>query len=151
MASGEAERDGFPKVTEACFWLPQDVTGAHLVRNVVRCEPPHAQSLFLFPIVFGINLIQFFDGKNNVGLGRIWSFVSSFRSLVARLAPFERFGTKRSFGNGSVNSLRISAPQWWPFQKWETGLWREKRKVRIFGKGKCKLVAIWAKFWQGKV
>ena len=28
-------------------------------------EPPHAQSLFLFPIVFGINLIRFFDGKNN--------------------------------------------------------------------------------------
>ena len=27
--------------------------------------PPHAQSLFLFPIVFGINLIHFFDGKNN--------------------------------------------------------------------------------------
>ena len=25
-------------------------------------EPPHAQSLFLFPIVFGINLIEFFDG-----------------------------------------------------------------------------------------
>ena len=25
----------------------------------------HAQSLFLFPIVFGINLIQFFDGKKN--------------------------------------------------------------------------------------
>ena len=32
---------------------------------------PHAQSLFLFPIVFGINLIQFFVGKNNIGLGRI--------------------------------------------------------------------------------
>ena len=26
---------------------------------------PHAQSLFLFPIVFVINLIHFFDGKNN--------------------------------------------------------------------------------------
>ena len=26
---------------------------------------PHAQSLFLFPIVFGINLIHFFDGNNN--------------------------------------------------------------------------------------
>ena len=32
---------------------------------------PHAQSLFLFPIVFGINLIHFFDGKNKIGLGRI--------------------------------------------------------------------------------
>ena len=26
---------------------------------------PHAQSLFLLPIVLGINLIHFFDGKNN--------------------------------------------------------------------------------------
>ena len=31
----------------------------------------HAQSLFLFPIVFRINLIQFFDGKNKMGLGKI--------------------------------------------------------------------------------
>ena len=29
-------------------------------------------------------------------------------------------------------------------------VWREKRKVRIFGKGKCKLVAICANFWQRK-
>ena len=39
--------------------------------KVSHPEPPHAQSLFLFPIVFGITLIQFFDGKNNIGLGRI--------------------------------------------------------------------------------
>ena len=26
---------------------------------------PHARSLFLFPIVFGVNLIHFFCGKNN--------------------------------------------------------------------------------------
>ena len=32
--------------------------------RVYHPEPPHAQSLFLFPIVFGINLIHFFDGKN---------------------------------------------------------------------------------------
>ena len=32
---------------------------------------PHAQSLFLFPIVFGINLIQFFIGKNKIGLGKV--------------------------------------------------------------------------------
>ena len=29
-------------------------------------------------------------------------------------------------------------------------VWREKRKVRIFGKGKCKLIANCANFWQGK-
>ena len=30
-------------------------------------------------------------------------------------------------------------------------VWREKRKVRIFGKGKCKLIANCANFWQVKV
>ena len=40
--------------------------------EVYHPEPPHAQSLFLFPIVFGVNLIHFFfDGKKNIGLGRI--------------------------------------------------------------------------------
>ena len=29
-------------------------------------------------------------------------------------------------------------------------MWSEKRKVRIFGKGKCKLIANCANFWQGK-
>ena len=30
---------------------------------------PHAQSLFLFPIVFGINLIHFFDEKKDGATG----------------------------------------------------------------------------------
>ena len=30
---------------------------------------PHAQSLFLFPIVFGINLIHFFDEKKDGAAG----------------------------------------------------------------------------------
>ena len=59
---------------------------------------PHAQSLFLFPIVFGINLIHFFD----------------------------------FFGEKGRREGRIE-------------------KVRIFGKGKCKLIANCANFWQGKV
>ena len=36
--------------------------------SVCHPEPPHAQSLSLFPIAFGINLIHFFDGNNNPGL-----------------------------------------------------------------------------------
>ena len=66
--------------------------------KVSHPEPPHAQSLFLFPIVFGINLIQFSMGEQC----RTGQDVLSFRSLVARLAPFGRFGTKRAkfFGNG---------------------------------------------------
>ena len=31
--------------------------------TVYHPEPPHAQSLFLFPIVFGIDFLPFFDGK----------------------------------------------------------------------------------------
>ena len=126
---------------------------------VYHPESPHAQSLFLFPIVFGINLIHFFVGKNNIGLGRIWSFVLGFRSLVARLVPFQRGGTKREkkfLAMESVNSLRISAPQWWPLREGRDGkcegrdekcefLARESVNsspiVRIFGKGKCKFIA----------
>ena len=48
---------------------------------ILRAQP-HAQSLFLFPIVFGINLIIFSMGRT--------------------IAPLERVGTKRAkvFGNG---------------------------------------------------
>ena len=120
----------------------------------VRCKKSLAKlkSLFLFPIVFGINLIHFFEGKNKIGLGRIWSFVLGFRSLVARLVPFERGGTKRVktfLAMESVNSLRISAPQWWPLREGRNEkcevLARESVSsspiVRIFGKGKCKFIA----------
>ena len=96
-------------------------------------------------LVFGIILIQFFDGKT-IGLGRIWSFVLGFRPLVARLAPFERVGTKKAkkiLATESVNSLRISAPQWWPLREGRDGTcegrnekWEQRRRK---------------KFWQRKV
>ena len=35
---------------------------------ILRAQP-HAQSLFLFPIVFGINLIHFFDEKKDGAAG----------------------------------------------------------------------------------
>ena len=34
--------------------------------SVYHLEQLHAQSLFLFPIVFGDDLIHFFDGKNDL-------------------------------------------------------------------------------------
>ena len=44
-----------------------------------------------------------------IGLGRISSFVLGFRSLVARLVPFERGGTKPEgenfFGNGKCELI----------------------------------------------
>ena len=97
-------------------------------------------------------MIQFFDGKNNIGLGRIWSFVLAFRSLVARLAPFERVGTKRAkkfLATESVSPLRISAPQRWPLSDGRDGKCEgREEKVRVFGKGKWKLIANCANFWQ---
>ena len=95
-----------------------------------------------------------------IGLGRIWSFVLGFRSLVARLVPFEREGTKpegeKNFGNheceliANFSATMVTSP--WRERR---EVWREKRKaeflaresassspiVRIFGKGKCKFIA----------
>ena len=39
------------------------ICGISQVVFIPRAQP-HAQSLFLFPIVFGVNLIHFFDEKN---------------------------------------------------------------------------------------
>ena len=95
-----------------------------------------------------------------IGLGRIWSFVLGCRSLVAGLVPFERgeqsLRAKKFLAMESVNSLRISAPPWWPLCEGRDGkcegrnekckfLARESVSsspiVRIFGKGKCKFIA----------
>ena len=79
--------------------------------------------------------------------------------------PFERGGTKREknfLAMESVNSLRISAPQWWPLREGRDGkcegrnekcefLARESVNsspiVRIFGKGKCNSSPILARPW----
>ena len=78
-------------------------------------EPPHAQSLFLFPIVFGINSIDFFDGKNNltdwVGFYRLsWVFDHSSRGSRHLRESEQR--VRVVLATESVNSLRILAPQW---------------------------------------
>ena len=39
--------------------------------NVYHLEQPHAKSFFHFPIVFGINLISFIDGKDAVAIHSI--------------------------------------------------------------------------------
>ena len=124
--------------------------------KVYHPELPHAQSLFLFPIVFGINLIHFVDGKNNIGLGRIWSFVFGFWSLIAWLSLFWGVGTKPYGGRNflatkSVRSLRISALEWWPFKKGETGSVKGETKGANFWQGKVWTHSNCASFWQGKV
>ena len=72
---------------------------------------PHAQSLFLFPIVFGINLIHFSMRKRTVQ-PEIRSFVSVLRSPVT---PFDRRKMKNAncfwecnvFGNGECERSAI--------------------------------------------
>ena len=69
--------------------------------SVHHPEPPHAKTFFLFPIVFGINLILFFDQRTTWDgefEGIIRSMVLHPRSLIA---PFEKVGPKSAnfFGN----------------------------------------------------
>ena len=66
--------------------------------KVYHPEPPHAQSLFLFPIVFGIILIHFFDGKNNrTGQNLIICFgFSTTRRAARAIQESESELTKRA-------------------------------------------------------
>ena len=89
---------------------------------------PHAQSLFLFPIVFGINLIHFFDffdEKEERCNRKFDRLLSCFEPLS--ITPFDSAKNANCF-----------------------------EKCNVFGNGKCELSAIqegrnWgANFWQGK-
>ena len=89
---------------------------------------PHAQSLFLFPIVFGINLVHFSMRRKTVQ-PEIRSFVLLLRSLVT---PFDSANfTKNAnyfeecnvFGNGECELSAIQEGRNWG---------------DIFGQGKCK-------------
>ena len=56
---------------------------------------------------------------------------------------------EKFFGNGKCEpianfSATMVTSQW----RERREVWREKRKVRVFGKGKCKLIANCANFWQ---
>ena len=58
--------------------------------KVYHPEPPHAQSLFLFPIVFGIN--SFFRWEEQWDWAEFDHFSWVFDHSSARLAPLERLG-----------------------------------------------------------
>ena len=80
-------------------------------RGVYPRAQPRARSLFLFPIVFGINLIHFSMRRRTVQ-PEIRSFVSVLRSPVT---PFDRSKTKNAncfeecnvFGNGKCELSAI--------------------------------------------
>ena len=89
-------------------------------------EQPHALSLFLFPIVFGINLIHFFDEKKDDAAGN--SIVCFSASILCHKAR-RRMGTVSKsatfLATESVNSA--------PFKRGET-------KVQVLGREKCKIL-----------
>ena len=75
---------------------------------------PHAQSLFLFPIVFGINLIHFFDFFDEKKNGAAGNSIVCFAVSILCHAPFDSaknancFEECNVFGNGKceLNALK---------------------------------------------
>ena len=90
---------------------------------------PHAQSLFLFPIVFGINLIHFFDffGETEERCSRKFDrFLCCFDPLS--ITPFD--SAKNANVSKSATFLATESVNSAPFKRGET-------EVQIFWQGKA--------------
>ena len=110
----------------------------------------HAQSLFLFPIVFGINLIHFFDffGEKGARCSRKFDrLLCCFDPLS--ITPFDsaknanRFKKCNVFGNGKCELSAIQGGRNWGtnFLARKSAKLVANTKVHIFGKEKCKTSA----------
>ena len=91
---------------------------------------PHAQSLFLFPIVFGINLIHFFDffGEKEERCSRKFDrLLCCFNPLS--ITPFDSAKNANRFEK--CNVLATESVNLAPIKRGET-------EVQIFGKEKRK-------------
>ena len=105
---------------------------------------------FLFPIVFGINLIHFFDEKKDGAAGNLIVFLV-LRSPVTMVTPFDRGKTIAKSANFTKNAncfeecnvLAMESVSSAPFLRGET-------KVRIFGKEKCKTLRQFQHFGKEK-
>ena len=116
----------------------------------ITSEPPHAWVMlfWLFPIVFGINLIHFFDGTSQLG--------ARIRNLLIICSPWDLFdllilcrvafapspelivgstfrGQKNLFGNGKCDHSYCESSG-------VTSQWRERREVREGRNEKCACV-----------
>ena len=109
--------------------------------SIPRAQP-HAQPLFPFPIVFGINLIHFFDEKKN---GSIVCFGDSIpchviwqkQNFVAN--DTYCFGECNVFGNGKSELGAIQeGRKRYKFLARKSAKLFANTKVHIFGKEKCK-------------
>ena len=70
-------------------WFVLSICRFSEVVFILRAQP-RAQSFFLFPIVFGINLIHFFDEKKDCVQPEIRSFVSVLRQAIWQKQNEER-------------------------------------------------------------
>ena len=93
---------------------------------ILRAQP-HAQSLFLFPIVFGINLIHFFDDKKVGAAGNsIGNLFRCFDPLSRHLTEAKR---RTRTVSKSATFLATESVISAPFKRGET-------KVQFFWQGK---------------
>ena len=96
---------------------------------------PHTQSLFLFPIIFGINLIHFFSMKRRTVQPEIRSFVSFLRSPVTPLILTLIMKTEATRRTRTVSKsatfLATESVNLAPFK-------RRESQMQIFGKETCK-------------
>ena len=116
--------------THICFTWWWFVLNNWLFFNFLTPAHPHAQSLFLFPIVFGINLIEFFD------VSQRWPL------REGRDGKCQGGNDKCEFlAKESANLSPILARQWWRhFRLW----WplREGRDGKCEGgNDKCEFLA----------
>ena len=78
---------------------------------------PHAQSLFLFPIVFCINLIHFFDEKKDSQAGNsivcFWCFDPLSRHLTEATKKANCFEERNVFGKGKceLSAIKEGSPR----------------------------------------
>ena len=95
---------------------------------ILRAQPD-AQSLFLFPIIFGINLIHFFDEKKDGAAGN--SIVCFGASMACHAINLTEAKRRTRTVSKSATFLATESVNSAPFKRGET-------KVQIFGKEKCK-------------
>ena len=91
---------------------------------VCHLENLHAQSPFLFPIVFGINSIPFFDICSVLAVPTCHVMVSMALTIQRRSSQ----GRKTSYGNErtvDLSTARLSGP------------WTNPRPARKTSKGRC--------------
>ena len=105
---------------------------------------PYSQSLFLFPIVFDINLIHFFDEKKDGAAGN--SIVCFGASIPSRHLTEAKRIQRRRIVSKSATFLATESVSSGPFRRNEGAkILARKRaklfantKVQFFGKEKCK-------------